>query len=792
MTESTPDAGMLERSPAGRIGRSLHDAALCLVLAVLVCRCFLGEMPWRESLMSVPRVVATLSGGTSAADNAQVLRLTVGRGELSRTIFAMALFSAAWLWMLGGAISGRWTLRHAPLGLLTLGFIAWALACSLRASDRRAAMDGFLDQASMTAAAFVMAQLCADRRRFALTAVVLAGLGGTMAVKGLYQSFVEAPERVRMFEQNPVGDLLAAGIAPGTPQARLFEARLRDLAPFGYLNLANLFASMMIVLAAATAGLAWDKLAKMFTLPKPLQTPAKGEISLPKLAGGVSAVVALSAVAVLAIAQSVGASVAGIGAIFAAAVLAGLLKLREALARRWRSAVIVATVLLAIGAGAVITYGLRTGGLPGKTLTFRWQYWTTTAQIVRDNPLYGVAPGNFSAAYLRYRPAAAEESVKDPHNFVLNALVQYGLPGALAYLGTLGYLVVGAFRPSRTDARESESAGATVAHPVLAIVFLVAAMLVARTLLANLATDAALWVLEGWAPAVVLAAMLLAALWSGGKLFDGLLVPGRNTRIFLAAGAAGFLVHNLVEGSLFVPAAATAFFIAAGACLGQGGAGKIHDAGKYCWFAVACGLAAIVLAAAVCVPAWRKATLVDDAVEQFSRGRADAGMEYFRRAVDADAWDSLVAADAAEIAEALSIRDGESGGEFLAQANQLSREALRRDPASPEYWRQSARILLRMAGRTASPAVTDEILLRMGMAVGLDPQNLRWRVEYAGMLLAANHPIQALHQAELARKINAQLNPESVQRLTPPELSGLEQLEIRAKQTPASSRPSGK
>jgi O-antigen ligase len=66
----------------------------------------------------------------------------------------------------------------------------------------------------------------------------------------------------------------------------------------------------------------------------------------------------------------------------------------------------------------------------------RWQYWQASAKMFADHPLTGVGPGNFASFYTRYKPAAALESVADPHNFPLSILTQYGP------LGLIGFLVM--------------------------------------------------------------------------------------------------------------------------------------------------------------------------------------------------------------------------------------------------------------------------------------------------------------------------------------------------------------
>ncbi len=67
----------------------------------------------------------------------------------------------------------------------------------------------------------------------------------------------------------------------------------------------------------------------------------------------------------------------------------------------------------------------------------RWQYWQASAKMYADHPLTGVGPGNFATFYTRYKPAAALESVADPHNFPLSILTQYGTLGLIGFLAMI-------------------------------------------------------------------------------------------------------------------------------------------------------------------------------------------------------------------------------------------------------------------------------------------------------------------------------------------------------------------
>ncbi len=116
--------------------------------------------------------------------------------------------------------------------------------------------------------------------------------------------------------------------------------------------------------------------------------------------------------------------------------------------RQWRLARFVVISLLVAATGiAVFLRGLDWAVLSeaGKSLSFRWQYWVATVQMIKDHPLFGCGPGNFRYAYLHYKVPEASEEVSDPHNFVLELTATAGIPAGLIFsmglLATMGQLV---------------------------------------------------------------------------------------------------------------------------------------------------------------------------------------------------------------------------------------------------------------------------------------------------------------------------------------------------------------
>src|SRR6185369_621707 len=104
------------------------------------------------------------------------------------------------------------------------------------------------------------------------------------------------------------------------------------------------------------------------------------------------------------------------------------------------------TVVLA----ALVAAAASTGGLDRlvisestKSLQYRFEYWTSTCQMLLDSPrnwLLGVGPGNFRQNYLQFKLARSSEEIADPHNLVLDVWANGGL---LALAGLAGICVAG-------------------------------------------------------------------------------------------------------------------------------------------------------------------------------------------------------------------------------------------------------------------------------------------------------------------------------------------------------------
>ncbi len=804
-------------------------AAFVLLLAAVASRCFLPELPFQASALEMlpERALARAGiagpGRDATSDNA--LAYQVDRSELTRMTYAVLLLSAGALWAIGGALAGRLTVRHRWLAGAIAAFAAISLASALAASNRRASLDSWIEQLSLMAMAFLAIQLCGDRRRFVTLVVVLAAVGGTMAAKSYWQVAVESPQNVADFEAHRLQRLAQFGWDANTPQAQVVETRVRDWSARGFFGLANPFGSLLIVLGFAGAGLAIDK----FRAAAVERRKAKGssgdkgkggdkprEVEPTTVAAVAAAIAAAVVIATIALTCSEGAMLAAAvaGAGFGVALLWG-----RSLARRWRACVAAAIVALVLGAGAMVAHGLIRDSLPTKTMTFRWYYWTASAGVFADRPLLGAGPGNFATAYLQHRRDQAEEDVQMPHNVLVHALSEYGVVGGVCYLAVLGGLVLLAVRPRRAEdaaplTHGLQTSPARGGWPVLAVI--VCAMVAARLVLWGATDSGGVVLLHTIVPAAVLAALLAMLAWSGRDL-RGLPSGARAdaARMALGAAAVGFVVHNFVTYSLWLPGTASAFYLAVGAAAGRAGDQSPLTVVRGRW-AVGVGAGAAVLAAIVFfwAPVAGKTFYTARMLSALRDRDVPAALAAARTAAEADTLDPRPAADAADVAMMAAGRAGADAAGTVRLAQDLAREAIMRDPANPTYYR--------LAGELAGTAETfrDRRLLVLGLAgdkaylagdrdkarqnwiaaakylrpmqadllgvgnytraVRLNPKSARLRISCANNYLNANLPGKAVEQLDEAWRLNNVLPTDSAQRLRPIELKRIDVLGARA------------
>jgi len=518
--------------------------------------------------------------------------------------------------------------------------------------------------------------------------------------------------------------------------------------------LANLFAAELILLLAGGVALAGAKIAiarralgsgvlGSGSSPR-VSRSERFEISPASLAGVLAAAGVVLGVAALVMTKSRGGIGAAAGVVVASA---GLVAFRKRLAGRWRAVTLGIFAAIILGLAGVAAVGAATGRLPSKTLAVRWFYWTGSGELVAERPVFGVGGGNFPNEYLRVRRDEAQEEVKTPHNFIAHAACQFGLVGGGVYVGLLIAFVLAAVRRVKTNTATAgggcatstaEGGCATVFWTFVAVVF---SALFSRWIfeLGGLDANVFLVILDGLVPAVFLAMMLGVSAWclglGGGEraeLPDGV---WRFMRLALAAGAVGFVIHNLVSYGLWAAGTATAFWITLGAAAGQG-PGVAVSLRRSCWPMAGAGLGAIV-AVGICL-AWpvydRQAK-----TEQLA-GRA---LRWADLAMETNPRDPAAARLAGKIAGELARAKPDSAGGASTAGGAI---------AAGEYRELAVEYFAR--------------------ATVLDRANGRLKLDYAQALIAAGRVAKArevIAQAQAIDRKLAEFDPDSASRFGPAE-----------------------
>jgi len=488
------------------------------------------------------------------------LGVNLGDSVYSLSVSAVLIFSFV-LWITWSLCSKGFSYR--PTGMeIGLGiFCAAAIVAGSVAVDKRLAITDVAVFLAPPLMAILLVQILDSQQKIKLVLVVIAALGAASAYQCAEQFFVSNQLTIEQYEQAPETMLEPLGIEPGAFQQFLFEHRLYSRGVRGFFTTRNSAGSFaLIALFAATA-----LFAENF---KNRKSDPSGSAHL-LACGTISAVILLS----LALTRSKGAL---IGLFFAAALFVALLLFGNRL-KAHRKAILIAWVLLCIaGLWLVASYGLKHGRLPGGgSMLVRWQYWHASAKMYADHPLTGVGGGNFGHFYPHYKPAAALESVADPHNFPLSILTQYGPLGLVGFLAMIFVPLWRTISPNATEP-SAETRRHRPAFRTLATAFLVAVsalLLLIRPMLMGRAGGETLDVIMYLIVTVYVAPVAVFIL--GFILLAGPLRKQRqtknemlsaNTTATLACAVLAVTLHNLIDFAIFEPGVLTAFW-ATMACL---------------------------------------------------------------------------------------------------------------------------------------------------------------------------------------------------------------------------------
>ncbi|MHC4122926.1 MAG: O-antigen ligase family protein [Planctomycetota bacterium] len=453
------------------------------------------------------------------------------------------------LWLIVGFYTGRF--KYRPTGIeigLTLFAIA-AIISSFFASNKRAAISDFTTLLAGLLMIILLVQILDTTRKIKLVLVVIASLGLLSTYQCNEQFLFNNKMDIEQYEQNPENILRSLGIKAGSFQQMMFEHRLYSKDVNGFFTTSNSAGSFAMMAFFAAVAVLWERF-------KNLSQKTYSYIYFL-----IAAALALLVLIGLILTQSKGAITALLIAVF---MFVTYLAFGNRLKKYKKSILIIVLLVLPILAAAIICYGAKHHRLPGgNSMLVRWQYWQASAKMYLDHWPTGVGPGNFPNFYPYYKPAAALETVSEPHNFLMNILTQYGpfgLAGFLAVFLTALYKTI--FPKNQTALQQSEIRQPSFVK--LSFIYLIAISAVLSCIRPIIIPLPAIGSsLEKRAAELILYIIPVLLFAFAFCLFSiscaNIRLNTNTTAAILFCAVVGLLIHNLIDFAIFEPGIFTTF-----------------------------------------------------------------------------------------------------------------------------------------------------------------------------------------------------------------------------------------
>jgi len=721
-------------APAPRVDgsrwRRLTQAAFFISLVLVICRMMLQEV-LRPEALPVP--------GTRPEP--------AFPGPATGLVLDLLCCLPALLVLARRLIDNTFALRLAPSHLIMLLLGGWTAASVLWASDKFAAAI----QSSHWCCALVLlwstSQLVHGWLRMRVVAAVAFGLLLVLLVQGYYYRFVDLPDLQKEWRAHKEDLLKDRGLAPDSREATQMGKNIESGEVTGFSVSRNTYAAVLVLLMTISAGIVLQRIASA-------DSPTA---VVPILIGLTFGLVMLY--------LFVQSKTAFVTPLIAAMLLWLIWARRDSLVRHARRAYWGGVVLFLVAAAAVVGHGLRHGTLLHISLTFRWQYWVGAARVFARHPLIGIGWGNFGPFYLAARLPQAAEEPTDPHNFLVRAFVELGfVGGALMIAWMLRLWWEWCVTPPDSDpgSQASPDTG-TARYRALPFFLLLSASAVALNgiLSIDYSIGGAWVVLELFKRAMFLIALIAGLAMAGTRSWSGRDLDERPAPWVLYAMLVAlglFLLHNLIDFSMFEPGPMFLFALLSGGALGLKLREREAPAGSRITTLVAFGIAGIAWLltwGAGVAPVASAESLAQQADADVRAGNAERAsrelLEAFRRVP--------INADYAYRAEQAAL---------LARSNPLSARqlidaAVAADPITPRYRRARAELELATGELAAAWADYD-------YALQLNPNDMGLRLEYANLLREHGLGAEARRQYELALRQNDRLAPDEIKRLSPSQV----------------------
>ena len=482
-----------------------------------------------------------------------------GGNVYSLSMSAVLILSLA-VWFVWSSCSKRLLYRFTAIEIGLGLFVIAAIIAGFAAANKRAAITDFVTLLAPILMAVLLVQILDSQSKIKLVLAVIVALGVLSAYQCGDQLLYWNEQQIKFYQQNPQAVLAQQNITVNSFAHWLFEHRLYSKDVHGFFTTSNSAGSFALLASFAAVALLSEKIKNRKSWSsEPWQLV---------ICGIILAVVVLG----ILITRSK-------GAIAASLVAAGMFT-TYLLFADWLKAhkkAILITCLLSVLAGGclVVLYGLTHNRLPGgNSMLVRWQYWRGAAKMVIDHPVTGVGGGNFSSFYPRYKTPCALETVKDPHNFLLTIITQYGPIGLAGFLalvfGPLWKLLFAAPAHRKWQMANPDLWGQVpfIIPAVTFLIVIVAALLVIRPMILRLPTTGSRE--EEKAAVIVVYVMPVVVFAAGFLALTAALHTKRKTQnakhnMNITTGALccvviGVLIHNIIDFAIFEPGVSTTFW----------------------------------------------------------------------------------------------------------------------------------------------------------------------------------------------------------------------------------------
>ncbi|HVT87393.1 MAG TPA: O-antigen ligase family protein [Tepidisphaeraceae bacterium] len=642
------------------------------------------------------------------------------------------------------ALDADYRLRLGASHVLLIVLALLAAISPFWSSDKFAAAVTSAHFLSAAVLFWSMSQLVRSWTRLRIVAGICFGLLLVYTAQGIIYRTVDLPDNVRYWEANRDAELALRGWEPGSFQATQFERRIRAGETVGFFTSPNTLGAMIVLLATISAGAAIQRI-------RDRDEP------------GWAAAIIVAIIVSTYVLYFTGCRTAAVTPLIAASIIA----LAPRAAHHRKGIYIACIIATFVGTAMLIGHGLFHGSLIVQSLTYRWRYWVGAKKILSQHPFFGVGWSNFGNYYLGVRLPAASEEIKDPHNFVVRAAVELGITGGALMLAWLARFCWESTTPAtpQTRSRFISPTAAVLSIGVLGLMINVVSSV--DFLMQPL--DIAWVFLELFKRLLFL---FLLVLGLAAMIFRSSTEPRLDERpcpwllISMLAGIAVFLVHNLIDFSLFEPGAMFVFIAICGAVLGARTDRTERAIFSRAIAAAACAVATILWMAvgigfvAPIAVAEQRAAQADNQIRSGRADQASIGLQEAFQSLwipNADyAYRSAVAMQYANLP--------------AEKAAAMLDAAIAADPMSPAYHRARATLELRQTTPNEQ-RVIDEFQ----QMLSIDPNDVSAHLDFADALARFGDRQRAVEQYQAALKYNDLLDPTEIKRLPSDKYKAIEE-----------------